>query len=110
MNNNQRSALKRSNNKKKTPDGISADDMGMLSSLLLEAFNGSLRAQIESGEYDPRVIKQALQWLRDNNVGLLPNNGGTDHLASLLNVINSDVDNDYIETGVDGGLPSHLRR
>ena len=38
MNNNQRSALKRSNNKKKTPDGISADDMGMLSSLLLEAF------------------------------------------------------------------------
>jgi hypothetical protein len=74
--------------KQKHQAGVTPSDMNGLAELLLTAFKGSIKQELdETGQVNPRLLAEAVKWLSQSGVTLSPDNGQVadfSHLTTLL--------------------------
>ena len=64
--------------------GVSSDQAALIHELLCEAFETSLRTQLQSGEFNAAILGKTLEWLKHNNISVVES--ADDRLQSLANV------------------------
>ena len=82
--------------KQKHQAGVTPSEMNELATLLLTAFKGSIKQELEeTGQVNPRLLAEAVKWLSQSGVTLSPDNGQvTDfsHLTMLLDRMHEHED------------------
>ena len=72
--------------------GVSSDQAALIHELLGEAFEASLRTQLQSGESNAAILGKVLEWLKHNNVSVFES--ADDRLQSLANIFRKGSDKD----------------
>ena len=72
--------------------GVSSDQAALIHELLGEAFEASLRTQLQSGEFNAAILGKVLDWLGHNNVSVVES--ADDRLQSLANIFRKGSDSD----------------
>ena len=85
------------------PKGVSSEQAALIHSLLGEAFETSLRTQLQSGEFNAAILGKVLEWLKHNNVSVVES--ADDRLQALANVFRKD---DSLLNYLDEVHPSEL--
>ena len=76
--------------------GVSSDQAALIHELLGEAFEASLRTQLQTGEFNAAMLGKVLEWLKHNNKSVVES--ADDRLQSLANVFRkgSGSDDSYL--------------
>ena len=76
--------------------GVSSDQAALIHELLGEAFEASLRTQLQFGEFNAAILGKVLEWLKHNNISVVES--ADDRLQSLANVFRkgSGGDDSYL--------------
>ena len=78
--------------------GLKVSDMDELAVLLLKAFQGSIQQQLdETGEVNPRLLAEAVKWLKDSGVQLKPDSSSIGDLSNLVAGLHFLYDSDEAE-------------
>ena len=64
---------------------VTESQASMLHSLLVDAMEGSLRAQLMSGDYNPQMMGRVLDFLKHNNITVT--SSADKRMASLADII-----------------------
>ena len=72
--------------------GVSSDQAALIHELLGEAFEASLRTQLQSGEFNAAILGKVLDWLRHNNVSVVES--ADDRRQSLANIFRKGSSDD----------------
>ena len=76
-------------NEKKTK--VTEDQAAVIHSLLVDAFEGSLRQQLMSGDYNPQMLGKILDFLKHNNIQVASSaDSRMTSLADILGQINAE--------------------
>ena len=88
--------------------GVSSDQAALSHELLGEAFEASLRTQLQSGEFNAAILGKVLEWLKHNNVSVVES--ADDRLASLANILRkgSAADDESLLNFFDGVKASEI--
>lgn len=68
--------------------GVSSEQAALIHSLLGEAFETSLRSQLQSGEFNAAILGKVLEWLKINNISVVES--ADSHLQGLANILRKD--------------------
>ena len=64
--------------------GVSSEQAALIHELLGEAFETSLRTQLQTGEFNAAILGKVLEWLKHNNISVVES--ADDRLQALANV------------------------
>lgn len=74
--------------KRRHDSGLTVGDMNELAVLLLEAFKGSIQLELdETGQVNPRLLSEAVRWLKDSGVTLNPDSAQVGDFAALAKAL-----------------------
>ena len=68
--------------------GVSSDQAALIHELLGEAFETSLRTQLQSGEFNAAILGKTLEWLKHNNITVVET--ADDRLHNLATIFRKD--------------------
>ena len=76
--------------------GVSSDQAALIHELLGEAFEASLRTQLQTVQFNAAILGKVLEWLKHNNISVVES--ADDRLQALANVFRkgSGSDDPYL--------------
>lgn len=80
--------------------GVSSKQAALIHELLGEAFETSLRQQLQSGEFNAAMLGKILEWLKANNISVTED--ADDRLKHLASAFRSGSDSDGFLSFLDG--------
>ena len=81
--------------KQKHQAGVTPSEMNELATLLLTAFKGSIKQELEeTGQVNPRLLAEAVKWLSQSGVTLIPDNGQVADFSHLTSILDKMYDAD----------------
>ena len=88
--------------------GVSSAQAALIHELLGEAFETSLRTQLQTGEFNAAILGKVLEWLKHNNVSVVES--ADDRLQSLANIFRkgSAADDESLLNFLDGVKASEI--
>ena len=81
-------------------NGVSTKQAALIHELLGEAFETSLRQQLQSGEFNAAMLGKILEWLKVNNISVTED--ADDRLKGLASIFREGSGSDGFLSYLDG--------